>query len=407
MKNRAIALLAFIFITIQSSFAQYEVWQHQGYSIGVDATGGGIAAMGAMPDVVHIGSQYFMYYVAKYGAANAFYYATSPDMINWTVQDTIMTASLDTNNRIYDLGGPGILKLDNGQYRLFYRTAQKSTPPNEPLFHIRSMISSDGIHFTHEAGVRVENQTYQSNSYFKSASHPSVYKDINGNTKAIITGRDTTMNINSPAGLYTASSTDEGLTWNNFSPLYAKCHDPIVIRDSNDLYHMYTTYLGESHREATSTDGIFWPSTADSMIIKQGSTILNEQSSIHIIADLGAAVKANGEIVLYSNYKPLGPGAWIDIAYYSPDITSGVENANENINCIVYPNPSTDFFMISQSTDQILFLKIYSGLGEMVYEGSIKNGDRIEIDSWVNGMYYFSISRNNIVLKNGNLMVVK
>ncbi len=183
--------LLFLFLGIIFSFkllnAQYEVWQHAGFSVGVDVVGGGNAPMGAMPDVVYIGSQYFMYYVAKYGAANAFYYATSPDMITWTVQDTIMTASLDTTNRIYELGGPGILKLNNGQYRLFYRTAQKPAPFTEPLFHIRSMISSDGINFTHEAGVRVENQTYQPSSYFKSASHPSVYKDINGNTKAIIT----------------------------------------------------------------------------------------------------------------------------------------------------------------------------------------------------------------------------
>lgn len=129
---------------------------------------------------------------------------------------------------------------------------------------------------------------------FKSASHPAIYKDANGNTKGIITGRDSSMSINSPAGLYIASSNDEGLTWSNFQPLYAQCHDPIVILDSNHVYHMYTSLMASGHREVVSTDGITWPATPDTMLIKKGSLVLNEGTSAYIIADLGAAVKTTG-----------------------------------------------------------------------------------------------------------------
>src|ERR1044072_85134 len=115
--------LLFLLITAilfpRISSAQYDVWDFQGYSIGADVVGPGNCAMGAMPDVIQINSTFYMYYIARYNNVNAVYYATSPDMVTWTVQDTIMTASADTTNRIYDIGGPGVMKLNNGQYRLF------------------------------------------------------------------------------------------------------------------------------------------------------------------------------------------------------------------------------------------------------------------------------------------------
>ncbi|MBI3136269.1 MAG: T9SS type A sorting domain-containing protein [Bacteroidetes bacterium] len=376
--------------------AQTEQWQFQGYSIGADASGAAYAPMGAMPDVVRINSTYYMYYIAKYGSANAIWYASSPDMINWTVEDTIMTASLDPANRIYNLGGPGILKLANGDYRLFYRTSQDVTFPDEPLFHIRSMISSDGIHFTHE-GIRVEIQPYQADSYFKSASHPAVYKDMNGDTKAIITGRDSTMDIGSPAGLYTASSADEGLTWTDFAPLYEKCHDPVVILDSAGIYHMYTSYLGTSHREAVSTDGINWPVTADSMAMKQGAILLDEGSTTYVIADLGAAVKSNGEIVLYSNYKPLGPGAWVDIAYYYFGGYTGMTETSASEEIRVYPNPATEMLVIElKESDAADFCLIMDMKGSIVSKQNLTGQKTIvDVSALPGGIYSLVVQNRN------------
>ena len=367
--------------------AQYDVWDYQGYSIGADVVGNGNCQMGAMPDVILINSTYYMYYIARYNnQVNAIYYATSSDMITWDVQDTIMCASADTLNRIYDLGGPGVMRLNNGQYRLFYRTAQKSTPPNEPLFHIRSMISSDGIHFTHE-GIRVEIQAYNANSYFKSASHPSVFKDAFGNTRAILTGRDTSMNINQPAGLYTATSPDEGLTWTNFTPLYAKCHDPIVILDSNNVYHMYTSYLGSGHIDATSSDGITW--VRDSVLIMQGATLLNESTSPNIIADLGAGVLPNGDIVLYSNFKPNAPGPWVDIAYYTLSPQSSVEeNVNDN-SVALYPNPTNDLVTIRGLS--FASAQIFDAQGRLVLTSTIDASQTIDVSSLNPGLYFVQL----------------
>jgi hypothetical protein len=383
MKN---VLLAIVFSCLLSLplCAQYDVWDFQGYSIGADVAGAGNCQMGAMPDVILIGNTYYMYYIARYNNVNAIYYATSPDMISWDVQDTVMCASSDTTNRIYDIGGPGVMKLNTGQYRLFYRTSQKVSPPNEPLFHIRSMISNDGIHFTHE-GVRVEIQTYNPTSYFKSASHPSMYKDAFGNTRAIITGRDTSMNINSPAGLYTATSPDEGLTWTNFTPLYPKCHDPIVVKDSLNVYHLYTSYLGTGHVDAVSPDGISW--TRDSILIMQGSTVLNEQTSSSIIADLGAAVLPTGNIVLYSNYKPNAPGPWVDIAYYFLSPTSGMEEENAGESGLLYPNPSNRFINVTDP-QRYSACEIFNLNGQLIASQDIASDGTIDVGELVAGMYF-------------------
>lgn len=379
-------------VSTRTLTAQIEIFNWQGYAIGADVAGPGNCAMGAMPDVILINSTYYMYYIARYNnAVNAIYYATSSDMISWAVQDTIMCGSADTTNRLYDLGGPGVMKLNNGQYRLFYRTAQKATFPNEPLFHIRSMISNDGIHFTHEAGVRVENSTYQANSYFKSASHPSVYKDANGMTRAIITGRDSSMSISAPAGLYTAVSNDEGLTWSGFQPLYAGCHDPIVIRDSTGVYHMYTSYMASGHREVTSSDGITWPAVPDSMLIRKNLVPLNEMTSAEVIADIGAAVDPSGNVYLYSNFKPQGPGAWVDVAYYTHDVSSGISENNSGTGINVFPNPAADAIIVTSDAAGADHYEITNASGQVVQAGILAADGRIDVSTFDSGLYFMRV----------------
>ena len=110
MKRYLYTLLVLASLSAQQLSAQIEIYNWQGYAIGQDASGPANCQMGAMPDVMLMNGTYYMYYVARYNnQVNAIWYATSPDMITWDVQDTIMCASADTTNRIYDLGGPGLL----------------------------------------------------------------------------------------------------------------------------------------------------------------------------------------------------------------------------------------------------------------------------------------------------------
>jgi len=162
------ALILVTSFTIALSFhakAQTQTWNMQGLSIGQNATNASANCNEAfMPDVHKIGSQYIMYYSSKtIGGVSAISYASSPDLKNWTVQDTILSGSSDTTNREYIVGGPRLVKTKTGQYRLFYRCTQKHSGTQEPQYHIRSAISSNGTLFVKE-GVRIKIKAYQSNS---------------------------------------------------------------------------------------------------------------------------------------------------------------------------------------------------------------------------------------------------
>lgn len=401
MKNK-FSLVVLLTFFLGSVSGQYEQWTLQGYSIGTNQTGGAYCAMGAMPDIANIDGTYFMYYVAKYGTQNAIWYATSPDMINWTVEDTIMTASTDPANRIYDLGGPGLLKLNDGTYRLYYRTSQAVTFPDQPLFHIRSMTSSDGINFVHE-GIRVECQPYQPDSYFLSASHPAIYRDDAGDIRAFITGRDSTMSLSDPARLYIASSPDEGLTFENFVPVHNGCHDPVVIMDSLGTYHMYVSYFGSGYREMTSPDGITWPAQLDTMYIYESGSLITEDSSPNSIADLGSGVLPNGAIMLFSNYKT-APGAWTNIAYYIFGGYSELE-VDESNGIAVYPNPASEFLNIVLDENGPAVIQIYSIQGELISTDNLHPGvNYISTDKFASGQYIGMI-QNETEAKTINFIV--
>lgn len=371
--------------------SQTQTWDFQGYTIGQNATGGAFCNEANMPEIQKIGSQYILYYTSKIpGNIEAISYATSPDLITWTVQDTILTGSSDTTNREYILGGARVIKTNTGQYRMFYRCAPKYSTGEEPKYHIRSAISSDGINFTKE-GVRIEIKMYQSNSFFTHVGHSAFYVDQNGNAAALLTAKDTTMTSSQPDKLYTANSPDQGLTWSSFTLLYGECHDPVVAKDSTGLYHAFFSYLNIGFRTVTSTNGITWPLTSDTLVMKQGTTIITE-SSLPGIADLGAAVNGSGTIYLYSNYHAV-MGPWTNIANFSYSTTSGVnEHFSQVSNVSVYPNPSSKKFTIELSNNKSSSLEVYNKLGQKVFQSEIKNQKLIiDLTNHTNGLYFIKI----------------
>jgi len=368
--------------------AQTQTWNKQGFSIGQNATPSSANCNEAfMADVHRIGGQYIMYYSSKTDSGiSAISYATSPDLLTWTVQDTILSGSADTNNREYVVGGPRLVKTNTGQYRLFYRCTQKHSGTQEPQYHIRSSISSNGISFVKE-GVRIEIKAYQANSYFSHVGHSAFYVDQSGNFSALLTARDTTM-APGPDKIFQSVSFDQGLSWSNFTPLYADCHDPVVITDSLGLYHVYFTHLDE-FETASSTNGVVWPATPDTLKMMDGPIQLTE-GTLPQIADLGATVDTNGTIYLFSNYHT-GSGLWTDIAYYTPLITSVSENYN-NEHIAIYPNPTTGKFTIElQNPYQTMSLQIYNVLGEKVIQHKNINEIDIDLSNSPKGIYFVKV----------------
>ncbi len=375
--------------------AQNETWNFQSYAIGSLASGGAYTPNAGMPDVIQIGSTYYMYFGFGTPGNNVIKYATSPDLINWTVQGTVLSGSSNPVNREYHMGGPRVVKLNNGQYRMFYRACENYT--TAPPYHCLSAISNDGINFTKESGVRIEIKPYLPNSYFKRAAHSAFYKDAGGTMRAILTGNDTTM-FTGPDRLYTASSPDEGLTWFNFVPLYSNGHDPVVIKDGSGTYHLYYTYLNTGFRKATSANGAVWPTGTDTVYFKQGTSILTEGGSPNSIADLGGWTNSAGNVVLYSAYKTaLGP--WTNVAFYTKEITTVIDELNKlDDTSIISPNPfsSSTVLKIERSLNNAL-LRITNSIGQLVGEIENINGQEITIqrNNLPQGIYFVSITEDN------------
>lgn len=387
--------------------AQTNVWDFQGYSIGANASGNAICQEAYMPEIHKIGNEYYMYYTAKVSNIDAISYATSSDLVTWNLQDTIITGSSDTLNREYVLGGARVIKTNTGQYRLFYRCAPKYTQGQEPKYHIRSAISTDGIHFTRE-GVRIEINSQLPGSYFSHVGHSAFFRDQSGNVSALLTGKDTTMTQQQPDKIYRAVSFDEGMTFSGFSVLYDQCHDPVVIKDSTGQYHAYFTYLNTGFRTSSCSDGVAWPSTPDTLYLLQGGNVLTEAGTPGI-ADLGAAVNSSGTIHLYSNYHAvLGP--WTDVARYTSTSIGMADKLEDGVQ--VFPNPTTkDFalFVPASFAGESIEMMITNGLGQVIHRTHVGIGqNQIHLGEAIPaGMYWIQVVAPDGMKSNVRLLLTQ
>ena len=262
-----------------------------------------------MPEVIRLDSGvYRLFYGKSLPGNDSIKYADSLDGVVWTSGGVVLQGSSNPTDRTYGIGGPSVVRLPDGRYRMYYGAEEKVTG-NAPLSHMRSAISTDALHFTAEPGVRIEIAAYDPSSFVSFAGHGTVFRIHDGSYVAIFSG-DPVRNHIAGSDLVLATSPD-GLTWSNLRVLYPDFHDPIVI-PKGDRYYLYAMYMAEYFAVATSADGLIWPSSMDRIEFTdtQGVSLGGD-----IIGDLGGALDPNGEIRLYSNYGQSG-GASTDIAYF-------------------------------------------------------------------------------------------
>lgn len=183
--------------------------------------------------------------------------ASSKDGKTWTVESGFrLQGASDAKDRESLISGPSLVKLADGRWRMYYQSSPQGQQGKAPAFHIRSAISSDGLSFTREAGVRIEIAPYSTATGLTLAGHgTSYYIAADGTYVGIFSGN---LGPNTqPSDLVMATSTD-GLTWGNFKKLYQGWHDPIVVKTAEG-YKMYATYLVEKQGVAVSSDGLTWP----------------------------------------------------------------------------------------------------------------------------------------------------
>lgn len=296
MKNN-IALIVVLLVLTNVCFAQTQIFIKNGIAIGNSPGNEFSTGSYIMPEVIKIGNgNYRMYYVVESQDSSTIRYAESSDSYNWTVLGTIMTGSLDTNDRDFRIGGPSVIELPSGQYRMYYRCSPKHVGAGSPEFHMRSAISNDGINFTFEQIV-MEIQLYDTSSMFSLVGQGSFYNALDGTYCAIFSAE-----VPSQIGasdLYFAKSND-GLNWTGFQKLFEDWHDPIVIK-KDGLYHVYATYLTTHQGVAVSVDGYSW-TAMDSTMQFQDSTGTHLTRDNAGIGDIGGVLTYGNEIRLFSNY---------------------------------------------------------------------------------------------------------
>lgn len=383
-------------------YGQVEVWNFNQYAIGADAQGTAICGESYMPEIILIGGQYFMYYGHKYnGDQDAISYATSNDMYNWTIQDTVIVGSADTNNREYVLGGPRVIELPNGQYRMFYRCCPKFQNGQEPKYHIRTAISSNGVNWSKE-GIALEIYDYDANSLFSHVGHSEFYFDSMGQIRAFLTAKEAGSG-NGPDHLYTAVSNDLGLNWTGFALLYQDMHDPVIVKDSSGVYHAYFSYLDIGFNTVKSSNGINWPSTLVDVHFIQGSDTLTEQfGTSNKIADLGAAIDPSGELIIYSNHAQT-QGPWTNIAEFKSGSFSSLEPETKDFT--FFPNPTKGTIYLNNANFKNGKVIIFNSDGKILHEQHYFNS-KIDLSGISTGIYFLKVISEKGVSNTSKIVIL-
>lgn len=241
-------------------------------------------------------------------------YAESLDAVTWEFKGTIFTSDSDPAAPFYIMGGPRLVALPNGQYRMYFRAAPAHTQGTPPLYQTYSALSPDGVNFTLEAGVRISIAPADPNSPFSLAGHGAFFTLPDGTFGTILSADP--VGVRGPSDLFLGFSKD-GLTWGDFTLLYEDLHDPVVIKQ-HDQYYVFATLLDKATYVGVSSDGRTWPALAGLMAL----TFYDEAQadvSAHV-GDVGALIAPNNEIWLLSNWnKERRPGAVSTaIAWFRP-----------------------------------------------------------------------------------------
>lgn len=273
-----------------------ERWFAKKYAIGVKA-GTESSGLGSliMPNVIRLANNtYRMYFNGGSPGNSQIRWSVSTDGLRWSNSGIALQGNSSPSDREYIIGGASVIQLADGRFRMYYRATGQFGQGQMPQYHIRSAISSDGQTFTREQGIRVDITPFASNSMFKLVGHSSFYYLPESQTYAAVMSVNTN-NDNGASDLYVGFSPD-GLTWSNFRLLFVDAHDPVVVRKDGQFI-LYAMYLKNYTFKATSADGITWSSNKE---IVYGYDL--EGKDLPLIADVGAVVTRNNQLLLYSNY---------------------------------------------------------------------------------------------------------
>ncbi len=255
-----------------------------------------------MADVILLDDgSYRMYYAIRSQDESSIRFANSEDGINWEDGEVIIQGSADATAQDFTLGGPSVIKLNDGRYRMYYSATPKQEDDHEhPNSVILSAVSEDGIHFDVEDGIRMDTNKNDSDAEIQFAGHGQFFINNDDLFVAVISANK--LDDDGPSDLMLFISED-GLDWEYEKTLFADWHDPVIVYH-NGVYKMYATYLKEWQGIAMSTDGLSWSIEMSSVKIQnqEGITLIDNELGG---GDIGAVVTKEDDILLYTNFgKP-------------------------------------------------------------------------------------------------------
>jgi hypothetical protein len=325
---------------------------------GLDFRADTVALSGAAVPAVHFASDGRVI-VAGSGMGGRLFTATSNNGTSYT--------RLTATNGLSSINDGSVIYLPDGRFRYMVQETSPTNTMTKPRLRIASFISTDGLLWTKESGVR-----YQPGIADDSVSgvpyclqvQDSVWRlyyagDLFGNTAKTMT----------PApgfnGVRTAISRDWGVTWTaeitkNISR--EADIDPHVVYLSNGKFRMYVRSARSSGIIAMDGDS---PTSFDTTKI---TTVLKDGTNgITMRFDPFVVKYPNGNVVCYAGTDG-GAGSMSQnvVAVSSIPRTTSVQNQYaEAIELVSMPNPSSELIRVQFTLTKLehISLKLYNVLG--------------------------------------------
>lgn len=259
----------------------------------------------------------------------------------WTVDATILT-NADYGGAVGSLADVAVLKLNDGRYRMFIGGI-----PTSP--GIGSAISSDGVHFTPESGLRLSADISTTLAQHVIVSHPGVVRLDDGRVRLFAHNAPGAPAVMS---MFSFTSSDEGLTFTVDSGARFNINDAsavnltgaAIVKVKTGGWRMYFTSttpptlnsagvitkfgVGSIH-SAFSTDLFTWtqdpgirigPGSAVTGSATHPGAIANDDGSVTLVyfreddAKLYTATSADGLTFPAESFAGFGPNLPLGIA---------------------------------------------------------------------------------------------
>lgn len=290
--------------------------------------------------------------------------ATAVTSSKWVVDATVLT-NADYGGAAGSLADVAVVQLTDGRYRMW----MGGIPGTQT--GIFSAISTDGVHFVPEAGIRVPNPLILSSGVPVRPSHPFVMRLDDGRLRMYVHNAP---GPNIPPSVFSLVSADEGVTWTleagtRFSDATtSSINNGGVVKMKSGGWRMY---YSTANPTVVSSTGFITPGT-DSIKSAFSSDLITWTVDSGIRVGGGAALSGSG----------VHPGAIanddgsITIIYFRANGTTGTYTATSTDGLSFTTEKFTGFSGTTVAFDPFL-MRLSSGDVRMFYNYGDDKGGKI------------------------------